>query len=420
MPVGPGVEGWILPALRDLLIDNGVKSPDMGLVSDLASQLSKVFNDADIKYLITKANGSQSLSSVYAGSVLDFYKQGLTYIPAGYDPATGQYDQVPGTDGDGGDGDGGGGSPTAPSGPSPEQLKAEAEYNYNQTEAFKSLLDNWQIEISPNLAKLVSQAEGSNWSMDAFLRHLRETSEYQDRFYGILDKNGQPKMSEAQYISQEKSYQSIAQANGLPLGDNRVDYLFKNNISVQEYADKAKAESLLRRNPQLYKQFSQTLAREGLAPKGGVTRKELFEFVMGMGNQKWYDAWNQAQARYAAVQGGLTIGGGDGQYTNISAQLIERFSKRGISPEDLATGFDQLAEGFMENLDMNSVTKLGVKKGDIVKAVFGGKGSQEARKLLEQVAKNYESGLEADVETQAYATEAGLKTVGGSKGQYAG
>jgi hypothetical protein len=303
-------------------------------------------------------------------------------------------------------------------------LKAQAEYNYNQIQTFSIMLENWGMEITPNLQKLINTAESSNWSSAAFLRHLRGTSEYADRFFGILDNNGLPKMSEAQYIAQEKEYDNIARTYGLNLGDDKTDYLFQHNISIQEYADKAKAESLLRRNPQLYKQFAQTLQREGLTKGGEVSRKELFEFVMGMGNRAWYDSWNQAQARYAATQGGLDIRGGggivEGQYSNISADLIERFSKKGLSASDLATGFEQVAEGFMEYLNMDQSVQLGVKKQDIIKAVFGGPGSQEARLKLQRVAKNFESGLEADIQTQAYATEGGLKTVGGSKGQYAG
>jgi hypothetical protein len=143
--------------------------------------------------------------------------------------------------------------------------------------------------------------------------------------------------------------------------------------------------------------------------------KEMFRFVMGAGNQAWYDLWQDAATRYTANEAGITFAKNRDAYTNLNQRIIERVSAKGLTEEAMSTGFQEVAEQLLTVLPLSQLQGYGLTKRDLVTAQFGGKGSARIRQLAERVIKQEEAFYENRAATPTYATAEGVETLGGEK-----
>ncbi len=252
------------------------------------------------------------------------------------------------------------------------------ERNFNQEQGFIASLAGYGLKLSPNLQALVTEAQRKNWTSSTFLNFLRKTPEYRQRFPGIFNKDGTLKMSETQYIRYEASYKGIAASAGINLGPQKLADLFRTDTSVEEFRTKSAAIARVQTDPALRRQL-EAVAGENL------TRRNVYEFVIGEGNEQWYRDWNKAIARNAAVQAGIELGKKAEGYTAVSPRLIEKYGLKGLDEATLATGFEKIADTLLESIPDSMVQSMGLSKKEVVRSVLGGKDSAQARALIKRI-----------------------------------
>lgn len=268
-------------------------------------------------------------------------------------------------------------------------------------QTFLAILQGWGLDMTSGLQQLVSEALDNDYSQSEFVYFLRQTPEYNAAFPGIFDEDGRLQMSEAQYFAQTQQYQDIAAQAGLNLGAGMTAYLFKNDVSPSEFQVKAPAVRQLKSNPELYAQFAKEIERR----TGEVVDKQgLLKFAMGTGNAEWYNIWNAASARYAATQAGIKIAKASGLYTALSRQEILGIAKKGFSPQELSSGFQNVAQQLIDVLPEASIMKYGLSKEDILTATFGGKNQAAIRRKIQRITEQEEAFYQAGASSTAEET----------------
>jgi len=188
-------------------------------------------------------------------------------------------------------------SSSSGSGPSPDQIRA-------LTDSYLNMLDQWGIPLTSKARQFVQQAVAGNWSSSTFLMHIRNTQFYKSSFPGILDNNGQPKMSEAQYIAQRNAYSAAAGALGFNLSDKMAGLAFKNDLSVQEFQARYQAERLIKDNPIYFEQLKFALKERGIKFNDHT---DIGKFLLGESPKQFYNVWREASAAGAAEMAGLDV-----------------------------------------------------------------------------------------------------------------
>lgn len=301
---------------------------------------------------------------------------GIGDAPAG---GAGGFVAPPG--GEGGSSGGEGGSSGGGGGGGGSQARAKA--NKNNRRFFINTLKELGIPLTGNMNQLINNAIAKDYNTASFMFYLRQTKEYHRRFTGIFNKNGTMKMSESQYLSNLRQYESIASKAHINLTPRMTDWMFRNNVSPSEFADRATAYTRLRRNPDLYRAFRAELIQAGEKP-AQITRKRMLRFVLGEGNRQWYDLWQDAVTRNAAISAGISVGRRNA-LEQLPQGLIERISGLGLSESALNKGFEQLADDLANLLPDSQFFGSGITRADLVTLRFGGRGRQEIKNRVEQV-----------------------------------
>jgi len=294
--------------------------------------------------------------------------------------------------------------PTTDTGPTPQERRQKA----NDTAYYTSLITGMGISMGPNLNHLVEAAMVHNWNDAAFLAQLRATAAYKEAFPGIFDENGVLKMTEDQYRTEEQQYQAFAQTAGIDMSGGRMAWLFSNDVTSAEFQDRATAYTRLERDKGLYAAFGRELVQAGVAtPKDVNDPKEMFRFVMGDGNKAWYDLWQDAITRNAAVQAGISFAKHASKYTTLSQGVIEHISSLGLSEAEMATKFGAVEEALRKVLPLQEADTYGVNKKTVVAAAFGGKGSSAARGRLERAQTTADAFTENRAASAVYSDDQG-------------
>jgi len=159
------------------------------------------------------------------------------------------------------------------------------------------------------------------------------------------------------------------------------------------------------------------LVQGGIAKPADVnTQKEMFKFIMGAGDPKWYDLWQDTLTRNAAVQAGIVFGKNKSVYQTLGQKVIERISGMDLSEEQMAAQFIEASELLRTVLPTTEAGAFNVKKQDIVKATFGGKGAARARGKIQRAQEASEAFQEARAATALEETEEGRITIQKGRG----
>lgn len=265
----------------------------------------------------------------------------------------------------------------------------------NNVATFTTMVQGWGIDPSGNITNLIQTAASKGWNVARFTQAVSQTPEFQQRFPGIFNDAGGLKMTPAAYMQQEKSYQNVAAQSGLNIGPGRMAYLFRNDVSPTEFQTRASAIAKIRDNADMFKSFSQQLAAEGLAPKGGLSKQDLFKFVLGEGNSQWYQSYNNTLSRYYGQQSGITFGHAPNKsYTDLNAKTVEKIGQKGLSEADLQSGYSKLASDLTTAMPLSKIQKFGLTKQDLVELEFGGPKQAAVAQKVQMLLKN-----EANVES---------------------
>lgn len=276
-------------------------------------------------------------------------------------------------------------------------------------ELYLTILQNLGIPLDDQARAFAQRARANRWTQTEFLFHLRQTRFYQEAFPGIMDRHGRLRMSEAQYIAQRRQFEDIAATLGLRLSDAMIEQLFEREISPAVFRIRAQAVRTLRDNPVLFDQFREVLSRHG---ERQLKREGLLRFITGLGPQRWYDIWQEAQARAAVVQAGLQVGKGE---LGVGKKMVERLAGQ-FSPADLQKGFEELAGLFLEVLPESQIRGMGLSKETLAQAVFGGKRAAQAREIVRRLQETIQAfETEERAAEQLVPTAQGVLALGGRR-----
>lgn len=267
--------------------------------------------------------------------------------------------------------------PTASSGPSDAQARLHA---------WENLTNQWNIKQDPAITKLMQEGNKAGWTEQTFLWHLRQTQEYHDAFPYIQGTG----MSEAAYVAQTKAYQTSAASYGVNLTPALQSVLFQRGISSTTASQRFQAESQLRTNQPLFDAFNRQRKSEG---KPILSRGDMMSFILGEGNQNWYDDWNNANSRYAGNMAGVTFDNKAQEYTSVGRNVVKEVAGLGLSQSAERSGYQKLAQQLKTSLPLSRIQKFGLTKQDLVELEFGGKRQASVAATVQSILAN-ESNLE--------------------------
>jgi len=281
---------------------------------------------------------------------------------------------------------------------------AAAAATKNAVATWSNLLLSWRIELTPQIQAFVRRAASQGWSSAVFLQEVRRQRFYMQRFPGILGRNGVPRMTEAQYWAGYNSAKDYAATVGRSLSVDAYGLAVKNGNSPSEIRAKVQALDTLKTNRAVFGQFGDYLNALGLAPKGGLKKGDLLQFVMGQGPKAWEQAWTTANAAAQIERAGLDVGrpkqGGD-----IGYRGLVRLEKQMLPGDQV--DYKGLAEA-VHALPASELYGAGITKKDILKMAFGVKGAENIADRVRGVLATYQARFEPQGTPQL--NQGGLQT----------
>jgi hypothetical protein len=214
----------------------------------------------------------------------------------------------------------------------------------NARSAFRELLRRWGIPRSKNLLNLIEKATLQGWSSGMFLERVRHTPDYVKKYPGIQWKDG---MTEGTYLNTYNQYRNVAQSAGVKFSREDFAKALKRGVEPQEFADRVEAIKSIDRWAPMWQYFSETLAARGLAGPKGLSKKDLADFVMKLGDKRWEKVYDETfltagLERVAGVQVGTDFAPGQetpysisrGDLLNVVKQ-VEALSMGSFDPAKL-------------------------------------------------------------------------------------
>lgn len=284
---------------------------------------------------------------------------------------------------------------------------------------YKGILQEFGIS-GGNLDSLMRKAVRSGYSESEFLYFLRKTPEYRERFRGIFKKDGTMRMTEGEYLQFEFGLQTLGKSYGYKVDGQDVGEALRKGQSLESFEDRLSALQRVREYEPAMKSFVQTLRARGELPKGAKDwgKQDMYEFVTGQKDPRFYRIWEEASARTAAYVAGIDVldkkeaktePGGVG-YTDLRRGAIMKIIKQlpGYqTEEELAAGFQQLGDSLLEVLPLSEARTYGLTKQDLIKATFGGKNAARARQRVKRVIETHEAFQEDRANTRFGVDESG-------------
>lgn len=260
-------------------------------------------------------------------------------------------------------------TPIQVEGRTPEMEDAYSELQQVLNQFGLTSLDSWLWEQIEN-----------NASNTKILQELRGTTEYQQRFAGLLDYNQRgvgPAMTEMDLMEYEQSIKDIAARASLPddMFDKPEDFfaLLKGDVSVAEFADRATEvwQKVTTAPPAIREYFSQTY---------GVRGDEMLAAYIADPDKNNATLIRQAEA---AVVGGV----GKMFGYDVDEKTATMLGEMGVDLSRAAEGFaslNRLSAVFDESVgEMGGTDLEAMDQG--VEAVFNtGSGAEEIRQRVER------------------------------------
>lgn len=200
--------------------------------------------------------------------------------------------------------------------------------------------------LSPNLFDdLIDQAVRNQWSAAQFEAELYASGEFAEAFPGIFRADGSLKMTPAEYLRLaygDGGYQDIARQYGIRLDRRRIGMLVENDISPDEWLERAEILREARRN-EIYRQNWNRVLRSLGRPE--LDRKDWYRFLAGRTDERIANLEEAATlvgelgvAPREAMRAARQIGGG-GEFLDL-AELVAQVRRLMdvVEPELRAAG----------------------------------------------------------------------------------
>jgi hypothetical protein len=234
--------------------------------------------------------------------------------------------------------------------------------------------------LAPKIKEYIQQG----FTPDTVTLKLQDTSEYQQRFAGntARKKAGLPVLSPAEYLATETAYKQAMRTAGLPAGfyDNPDD--FSNFIGVdvspaelKERVDIA-AQTIEGADPFFKQQLKQYY---------NVNDGDMVAYALDPSR-----ALSLIQRQSQAVQFGAEAAR---QGITTSRSMAEQYAGLGVSQQQARQGFEQVAQILPEATKLSQITAGAQPFGteQATTAVFGGEGSAEQKRRLQQLSQTEQS-----------------------------
>lgn len=263
--------------------------------------------------------------------------------------------------------------------------------NFQQMLAFMGL-DSWEIQ------QLVEQASREQWTSNQFIAAIYQSNTFKSTFPGIFREDGSLKMDPYQYKQQADEYQSIANRYGITIDNARIGSLINRDVSVDEFQTRAEAIGRIDENRQYFDAFKKVLEARGI--KGLNTDEEIADFLIGKGDKKFYDIWEEVQIGGAAKMAGV----------NLNAKMMNTISKKipgadTMDPAALQQSFQNLAASLRTALPQSKIQGYGLTKRDLVELEFGGPRQAAIADKVNRIMAQYQGNMEQNKElTNAVAS----------------
>jgi hypothetical protein len=280
-----------------------------------------------------------------------------------------------------------------------------ADQKANTFAVYEAMLRGWGIDITPEVRSFINKAINGGWGSSLFLLNLRDTKFYAQAFPGLVRRDGTIRMSEAQYLSYTNQVRDIASQFGMNLSRQQIGVMVGQGISAWEARDRLAALDSMRANRDMLQNFAAYLDANGLAPKGGISRKDLFKFVMREGPAEWEKAWDNAYAATQIEDAGIGIGPGE----DIGIKKLGRILKNAPPGFDVTKlDYAGLAQMVIKVLPASQIYKAGITKKALIKLAIGGPEAEPIAERVRRVLATYSSRFEGQALPQL--NQGGLMT----------
>lgn len=236
---------------------------------------------------------------------------------------------------------------------------------------------------------IIERAIRRNWSPETFEAMIYGSRPFKERFRGIFENDGSLRMSPLEYIELEKTYEEIARDHGFfkQVNSSReIARLIEGNVSAQEFEDRLVAAERMQEFAPAFEAFKKVVKHNFGETLGD---KEIFDFVLGMGDKKFYDIWERAGIQEQAKAAGVKLD--QSQIAKIAK------SQAGYQdPSQYEPRFAELAQKIKTVMPLSQMSKWGISKQDLIELEFPGSTTNgEKRKTtamkIERLLKGYEA-----------------------------
>jgi hypothetical protein len=222
------------------------------------------------------------------------------------------------------------------------------------------------------------------------------------------------KLTKAQLQDLQADYRALARTYGSAISASQAKTLAKQDVSPQEWQTRLEALERVREYQPAFDQFEAEAKAQGLlsanAPFGV---KERLAFVLKRSPKQFYDLWEAASVRTAAVTAGFQIGGeGDMGVTRDDLLGIAKQIPGRQSEEDFREDFSELAQAVKEVIPKDKLLGFGINQRDLFQLQFGGPRQAEIADRVDRALKTYEGLFEDRAQPQLVPTAKGAELVG--------
>jgi hypothetical protein len=252
---------------------------------------------------------------------------------------------------------------------------------------------NWISELtsafeSYGLGSLVPAITGfiqQGYTPDTISLKLADTPEYKQRFIANEDrrKKGLSVLDPATYLATEASYRTVMRAAGLPEGfyDQPDDFakFIANDLSPSEFKQRVDIASLSINSADPF--FIDTLSR-----MYNISAGEMVAYALDPDRALPFIT-RQVQAAQFGAEGAR-------QGLQIGTPMAETYVGLGVTREEAAQGFEQIAQILPEAERLSSVFRdqtSGVGMEETTSAVLGGEQSAEYKRRLQRLSEMEQS-----------------------------
>ena len=298
-------------------------------------------------------------------------------------------------------------SPAQSTGPSLAEQRAMERLRV----AYQEILRRWGLKASKNLLNLMERGIRGQWSTTQFVDMLRHTPEYRKQFRGIRWRTG---MTEGQYLSTYAQYKARAQDIGERFSRKMFAKTLKNGLTFEEFSDRVDAVQTIDQFAPMWAGFQQALELRGIAlPGGKLTKKELQKFIMGLGDKRWEEIYEESILTTNLEQ----VAGIDVTARRAGEKVTDTYgiTRRGLlqivrQVEALTPGFemeDISSQEFaaigarIRQYDAGYLQRYGLSTKDLLQMELGGPGAAETAAKAKRLLATQEAFYEPRATTQS-------------------